>query len=44
VPRRATDPLRLEVWGAARKSGLLAEVAGLPVELVAPDGAVLGED
>ena len=44
VPRRTTDRLRLEVWGAARKSQLLAEVAGLPVEVVAPDGSVAGDD
>ncbi|MFM8567021.1 MAG: HD domain-containing protein [Gemmatimonadota bacterium] len=44
VPRRGSDPLRLEVWGTARKSGLLSAVAGLPVELVAPDGAVLRDD
>ena len=41
VPRRATDPMRLELWGAARKAGLLAEVAGVPVEVVAPDGSVV---
>lgn len=28
--------VRLEVWGASRKSGLLAKMAGLPVEIVAP--------
>jgi exopolyphosphatase/guanosine-5'-triphosphate,3'-diphosphate pyrophosphatase len=36
---RAT--LRLECWGAHRKSALLAKVAGVPVEIVAPDGTVL---
>ncbi len=41
VPRRANDPMRLELWGAARKAGLLAEVAGLPVEIVGPDGQVV---
>lgn len=40
VPRRAHAPLRLELWGASRKSGLLADVAGVPVEVVGPDGAV----
>jgi exopolyphosphatase/guanosine-5'-triphosphate,3'-diphosphate pyrophosphatase len=30
--------IRLEVWGASKKSGLLAEVAGVPVEIVAPGG------
>jgi exopolyphosphatase / guanosine-5'-triphosphate,3'-diphosphate pyrophosphatase len=33
--------LRLEMWGAHRKSQLLAEVAGRPVEIVASDGSVL---
>jgi exopolyphosphatase/guanosine-5'-triphosphate,3'-diphosphate pyrophosphatase len=33
--------LRLECWGAHRKSALLAKVAGIPVEIVAPDGTVL---
>lgn len=33
--------LRLECWGAHRKSALLAKVAGVPVEIVAPDGTVL---
>jgi len=30
--------LKLELWGAARKSDLLAEVAGVPVEIVGLDG------
>jgi exopolyphosphatase/guanosine-5'-triphosphate,3'-diphosphate pyrophosphatase len=34
-------PLRLELWGAHRKSQLLAELAGVPVEIVAGDGSVL---
>jgi hypothetical protein len=34
-------PLRLELWGAHRKSQLLAELAGVPVEVVDSDGAVL---
>jgi hypothetical protein len=38
---RADAPLRLELWGAHRKSDLLARVAGRPVEIVAPDGSVL---
>ena len=41
VPTRANANLRLEVWGAHRKSALLAGVADRPVEIVAPDGAVL---
>jgi exopolyphosphatase/pppGpp-phosphohydrolase len=28
-------------WGAHRKSGLLAEIAGVPIEIVMPDGTVL---
>jgi exopolyphosphatase/guanosine-5'-triphosphate,3'-diphosphate pyrophosphatase len=41
VPARAAASLRLELWGASRKSNLLAELAGVPVEIVAPDGSVL---
>jgi exopolyphosphatase/guanosine-5'-triphosphate,3'-diphosphate pyrophosphatase len=33
--------MRLELWGAARKKGLLEEMAGTPVEIVAPDGSVV---
>ena len=40
VPARQTSNLRLELWGASRKSNLLSEVAGVPVEIVAPDGSV----
>jgi len=40
VPTRQTNNLRLELWGASRKSNLLSEVAGVPVEIVAPDGSV----
>jgi exopolyphosphatase/guanosine-5'-triphosphate,3'-diphosphate pyrophosphatase len=36
--------LRLECWGAHRKSALLAKEAGVPVEIVAPDGTVLSSD
>lgn len=41
VPTRHADNLRLELWGASRKSRLLSELAGVPVEIVAPDGSVL---
>jgi len=44
VPARADAPLRLEMWGAHRKSGLLARVSERPVEIVAPDGSVLSSD
>ena len=40
-PAHGANPLRLELWGAHRKSRLLAELAGVPVEIVAADGAVL---
>jgi exopolyphosphatase/guanosine-5'-triphosphate,3'-diphosphate pyrophosphatase len=40
-PARAGLPLRLEMWGAHRKSQLLADLAGIPVEIVGTDGAVL---
>ena len=35
--------IRLELWGAARKKGLLEEMAGTPVEIVAPDGSVVDD-
>ena len=41
VPRRANLNLRLDLWGAARKSNLLSELAGVPVEIVGPDGSVM---
>jgi exopolyphosphatase/guanosine-5'-triphosphate,3'-diphosphate pyrophosphatase len=41
VPTRPEVPMRLEMWGAHRKSLLLATVAKRPVEIVAPDGTVL---
>ena len=41
VPRRTNGSLRLELWGASRKSGLLAEVAGVPIEVVSPSGEVI---
>ena len=44
VPQRQGSNLRLEIWGASRKSRLLSEVAGAPVEIVAPDGAVMTYD
>jgi exopolyphosphatase/guanosine-5'-triphosphate,3'-diphosphate pyrophosphatase len=44
LPVREGTPMRLEMWGAHRKSALLAKVAGRPVEIVAPDGAVLSSD
>ena len=46
TPTAAPDAgaLRLELWGAHRKSRLLARVAGVPVEIVGADGAVLSSD
>jgi exopolyphosphatase/guanosine-5'-triphosphate,3'-diphosphate pyrophosphatase len=44
VPTSARSMMRLEMWGANRKSGLLAEMAGVPVEIVGPDGRVLSSD
>ncbi|HKN65198.1 MAG TPA: Ppx/GppA phosphatase family protein [Gemmatimonadaceae bacterium] len=47
ISPEASDPrasLRLECWGAHRKSALLAKLAGVPVEIVAPDGSVLSSD
>jgi exopolyphosphatase/guanosine-5'-triphosphate,3'-diphosphate pyrophosphatase len=36
--------IRLELWGASKKSGLLSEIAGVPVEVVAPDGRAFSVD
>src|SRR2546423_1997113 len=44
VPARQGYSLRLELWGASRKSKLLADVADVPVEIVAPDGTVTTYD
>ena len=44
VPSRADQPIRLELWGAARKSELLAAVADRKVEIVGPDGAAVRAD
>ena len=44
VPIRDDAPLRLECWGAHRKSGLLADVIGRPVEIVTPDGTALSSE
>jgi exopolyphosphatase/guanosine-5'-triphosphate,3'-diphosphate pyrophosphatase len=30
--------IRLELWGASKKSGLLSKIAGVPVEMVMPGG------
>jgi exopolyphosphatase/guanosine-5'-triphosphate,3'-diphosphate pyrophosphatase len=44
VPATSRTPIRLEMWGASRKSELLARVAGVPVEIVAPDGRVFSSE
>jgi exopolyphosphatase/guanosine-5'-triphosphate,3'-diphosphate pyrophosphatase len=41
VANRRAQSLRLDLWGASRKSALLAKVARIPVEDVAPDGTVV---
>jgi hypothetical protein len=43
-PSGAAPSVRLELWGAARKKGLLEEMAGAPVEIVAPDGSVVEDE
>jgi exopolyphosphatase/guanosine-5'-triphosphate,3'-diphosphate pyrophosphatase len=43
-PAHPNVSMRLDLWGAHRKSQLLAKVAGLPVEIVAADGAVLSSE
>ena len=40
-PAKGARQLRLELWGAHRKSQLLGELAGIPVEIVAKNGVVL---
>lgn len=44
VPARRGESLRLELWGAHRKSELLAELLDLPLELMSPDGTVFDPD
>jgi exopolyphosphatase/guanosine-5'-triphosphate,3'-diphosphate pyrophosphatase len=44
VPADPRTPMRLEMWGANRKSQMLAKLVGVPVEIVAPDGRVLSSD
>lgn len=44
VPTSPRTPIQLEMWGANRKSELLAMVVGVPVEIVGPDGRVLSSE
>ena len=41
VASRKAQSLRLDLWGASRKSELLAKIVDVPVEIVAPDGTVV---
>ncbi len=41
TPSSGSGDVQLEIWGADRKSRLLAKVAGLPVKIVGPAGAVV---
>ena len=38
---RAGQSLRLEMWGAGRKAELLSSLAGSPVEIISPAGAIV---
>lgn len=40
VPRDPGNSMRLELWGVQRKAGLLAKLAGTPVEIIDPAGAM----
>ena len=44
VPAHDNASIRLEMWGATKKSDLLSQVAGVPVEIVAPGGAAFSAD
>jgi len=44
VPANDHATMRLEMWGGSRKSGLLAKVAGLPVEVVGRDSSVMSSE
>jgi exopolyphosphatase / guanosine-5'-triphosphate,3'-diphosphate pyrophosphatase len=44
VPRSAKDPLQPEVRGAHHKSELLAEISGVPVEIITPDREVFSSE
>jgi exopolyphosphatase / guanosine-5'-triphosphate,3'-diphosphate pyrophosphatase len=44
VPADSATSIRLELWGAAKKSGLLSDVAGVPVEIVEPGGEAYTQD
>jgi exopolyphosphatase/guanosine-5'-triphosphate,3'-diphosphate pyrophosphatase len=44
TPIPEANALRLELWGASRKSELLAERLAMPVHVVAPDGTTITAD
>jgi exopolyphosphatase / guanosine-5'-triphosphate,3'-diphosphate pyrophosphatase len=44
VPSDSRASLRLECWGAHRKSALLAKITKTPVEIVTPDGTILSSN
>lgn len=44
VPSDTRASLRLECWGAHRKSALLARITKTPVEIVTPDGTILSSN
>ena len=44
VAADARHPMRLEIWGAHRKSAPLAGLLGIPIEIIAPDGVVRSSD
>jgi exopolyphosphatase/guanosine-5'-triphosphate,3'-diphosphate pyrophosphatase len=41
TPAPGAMSVRLELWGASRKRGLLETIAGHPVDVIAPDGSVV---
>ena len=44
VAAKGAGKLRLDTWGAHRKSQLLAEVAGVPIEIIGQDGTVYSSE
>lgn len=44
IPDKRAKVVRLELWGANRKSALLAQLTGLPVMVVGPGGVVVQDD
>lgn len=44
IPGAEAGSCRLELWGAARKADLLADVAGAPVRILDRDGQVVAAD